>query len=52
MIRMVNDGDSRAEAKKHFSKEDMKIFDNMSAQLAELRKQDPETAFDPVESDW
>lgn len=52
MIRMVNDGDSREEAQKHFSKEEMKIYDSMVAELAEMREKDPRAAFWPVESDW
>ena len=51
MIRMINEGDSREEAEKVFSKEDMRIFDNMTAQLAELRKENPNAAFSPVESE-
>lgn len=52
MIRMVNDGDPRAEVEKHFSKEDMKKYENMRSELAELRKDNPDVAFLPVELDW
>ncbi len=51
MIRMVNDGNSREEAEKHFSPEEMKSFDNMCEELAEMREKDPRAAFWPVESD-
>lgn len=52
MIRMVNDGDPRSEVEKRFSKQDMKTFDNMKAQLTELRKKNPKACFEPVETDW
>jgi hypothetical protein len=52
MIYMVNDGNPRGEVKKHFSKEDMKTYDNMIVQLAKLREKDPNAAFSPVETDW
>lgn len=52
MIRMINDGDPRTKVAEHFSKEEMKTFDKMSAQLAELRKKNPKAAFSPVETDW
>ncbi len=52
MIRMVNDEDPREEVEKHFSKEAMKTYDKMRAQLDELRKKNPKAAFYPVETDW
>lgn len=52
MIRMVNEGDQRSEVEKHFNKEEMKIYDSMCAELAEMRKTNPKAAFWPVESDW
>ena len=52
MIRMINDGDPREEAEKHFSEEEMEVYDRMIAELAELRKNNPNAAFSPVESDW
>ena len=52
MISMVNLGRPRSEAEKDFTEEEMKIFDSMTAELAEMRKTDPKAAFWPVESDW
>ena len=52
MIAMVNDDSSRKEVEKHFSKEEMEIYDRMYAEFAELRKSNPNAAFSPVESDW
>lgn len=51
MIRMVNDGTPRTEVEKHFSSEQMKIYDSMCSELNELRKTEPNAAFSPVESD-
>ena len=52
MIRMVNENVSRSEAEKKFSEEEMKIYDEMVADLAKLREKHPEAAYSPVESDW
>ncbi len=52
MISMVNYGRPRSEAEKYFNEEEMKIFDSMTEQLAEMRKENPKAAFWPVESDW
>ena len=48
---MINDGDPREVAEKHFSPEEMKVYDRMFDELAELRKNNPNAAFSPVESD-
>ena len=52
MIRMVNEGDSRTEAERLFSHDEIEIFDKMTVQLIELRKRNPKAAFAPVESEW
>jgi hypothetical protein len=52
MIRMVNDNDPRSKAEKEFLEEEMTIFDNMKAELAEMRRENPRAAFWPVETDW
>ena len=52
MIAMVNYGYPRTQVEEHFTEEEMKIYDNMVAQLAEERKKNPEAAFYPVETDW
>ena len=52
MIRMLNDGNSRMEVERHFSKENMKTYDKMKVQLDELRKKNPKASFSPVESEW
>jgi len=52
MIRKVNEGKPRKEVEKYFSKEEMKTYDRMCAQLAEWRKKDPRAAFAPVENEW
>ena len=49
---MVNDDVPRSETEKEFSKEEMNTYDKMVSDLAELRKNHPEAAYSPVESDW
>lgn len=52
IVRCVNDNTPREEVKKYYSKEKMKIFDEMTAQLKEERKKNPKAAFSPIESEW
>ena len=52
MIWMVNNNIPRSEAEKEFSEEEMKTYDKLVSDLAELRKKHPEAAYSPVESDW
>ena len=52
MISMVNYGYPREEVSAYFSEEKMKIYDDMKAELDEMRKTNPKAAFWPVELDW
>lgn len=52
MIMMINERKPRTEVEKHFTKEEIKIYDEMNAQLKELRKDDPKVNFSPIESEW
>ncbi len=52
IVRNVNENTPREEVKKYYSKEKMKVFDELSAKLKEERKKNPKASYGPVESEW
>ena len=44
--------DMSSEVSAYFSEEKMKIYNDMKAELDEMRKTNPKAAFWPVELDW
>lgn len=52
LIRCVNDNTPRNEVSKHFTPDQMKIFDDWSKELKDIRKKYPKANFSPVEKEW
>lgn len=52
LIRAVNDGDPAESINPPLNGEEKTIYENMERELSEMRKEHPEAAFSPVESDY